>query len=61
MLGNFLYPVNRPSVEGGTGEREKWEGLLTNFVKKNLWDRRPKVHAVHQILIQAPIGENTDC
>ena len=52
----MLYsPVNRPLVERG-GEREKRKGLWTD-----LWGRRSTAPAVHQILMQAPIGENTDC
>ena len=47
--------VNRPLVERG-GEREKRKGLWTD-----LWGRRSTAPAVHQILMQAPIGENTDC
>ena len=48
--------MNRPLVERGTRERKKWKGLWTD-----LWGRRSTAPAVHQILMQAPIGENTDC
>ena len=40
--------------ELGKGESEK-------AYRQNLWDRRSTAPAVHQILMQAPIGENTDC
>ena len=54
------WPVNRLSV-WGKGEKitrrgkGKCESLLTN-----IWDRCSAAPAVHQILTQAPIGENTD-
>ena len=41
---------------GELGEREKRKGLWTN-----IWDRSSTAPAVHQILMQALIGENTDC
>ena len=43
-------------VERGIREREKRKGLWTS-----LWDRRSTAPAVHQILMQVLIGENTDC
>ena len=54
-----LFCVNRPLVERQVergGEREKRKGLWTD-----LWGRRSTAPAVHQILMQTPIGENTDC
>ena len=44
------YHVNRPLVERGTGEREKRKGL----------PRQTFGTAVHQILVQAPMGEKTE-
>ena len=31
------------------------------FTPPLIWDSRSTVPAVHQILMQTPIGENTDC
>ena len=52
----LVQPVNRPLVERGTREREKRKGLQTN-----IWDCRSTGPAVHQILMQVLIDENTDC
>ena len=38
---------------GELGRGKKQKGLQTN-----IWDRRSMSPAVHQILMQAPIGEN---
>ena len=56
IIWNLIQPVNRPLVERGTREREKRKGLQTN-----IWDRRSTAPAVHQILMQVLIGQNTDC
>ena len=37
-----------------------WEIKRDTFFT-NIWDRPSTAPAVHQILMQAPIGENTDC
>ena len=37
-------------------EKGKGESMYTN-----IWDRRSTAPAVHQILMQAPPGVNTDC
>ena len=37
-----------------------WEIKRDTFFT-NIWDRPSTAPAVHQILMQTPIGENTDC